>query len=130
MLKTETPIELLELKIKQIQNNIVFYKKPNTKGVQLPDALRKQRVAEYQADLKLYKAALQTLKNTVTHRLVIQTKDYDHGCQVIQTSHVYMHLTEKQKEILSEVFDTSDKVLSFIFGKKVGGNTNDDTTDD
>ena len=51
-------------------------------------------------------------------RLTIQTKQMQHGCQVIETDHIRMQLTEAEIHLLSEVFSHSDAVHSFIFGRK------------
>ena len=54
------------------------------------------------------------------YRLIIQTRESQHGCQVIETQAIYLTLTEQEKELLSKVLATSDYVQSFIFGQKKG----------
>ena len=54
------------------------------------------------------------------YRLVIQVKENDHSHQVIATYPIYMELTETERILLSEIFDTSDKVISHIWGRKIG----------
>ena len=51
-------------------------------------------------------------------RWVIQTKADDCGHQVVETNAIRMKLTEEQIELLYEIFDSSDKVLSAICGRK------------
>ena len=50
--------------------------------------------------------------------LVIQTKQLQHGCQVVETDHIKVQLTEYEIDLLSQVFSHSDAVQSFIFGRK------------
>ena len=54
------------------------------------------------------------------YRLVIQVKEDNHNHQVIVTYPIYMELTETERGLLSEIFDTSDKVVSHIWGRKIG----------
>ena len=51
-------------------------------------------------------------------RLVLQVKEYCHGHQIVDTHPIYMQLTEKQIAVLSDVFDTSDKVQCHLWGRK------------
>ena len=55
-------------------------------------------------------------------RWVIQVKEDDHGHQVVETHVLYMQLRdEEQIALMNEIFGSSDKVYSFICGRKKDG---------
>ena len=59
---TETPLECLQEAVNEIKDDIAWYAKPNRKGVNLSDAFRAERIAELQAFLAQYEAAISILK--------------------------------------------------------------------
>lgn len=109
----ETPIEYLRQAAKQIQRDIDWYSVPNRKGTNYTDEYRAERIAKLESLLKRYETAIALLSENEDMQVVIQTKQYDHGHQVLQTDPFYISMTEEQQDIFTQILESSDTVIAF-----------------